>query len=124
MQVSKFKKINPVPRTVAKNEEKIDCISQIKKFVQNEINDSVVLTPEKIDRTKIDFSDLSSILTIKNIDKYAALSKERAIEEYILVIKKSYEKKNIKLATAINEIRTNSRNIFFLKYKIKKLSNK
>ena len=105
-------------------EKKQNNIEKTINTVQNEINDSVVLTPEKIDRTKIDFSDLSSILTIKNIDKYAALSKERAIEEYILVIKKSYEKKNIKLATAINEIRTNSRNIFFLKYKIKKLSNK
>ena len=45
------------------------------------------------------------------------MAKEKAIEEYILIRKKSYEKHNIDFNTALNLIRTNSRNIFFLKYK-------
>ena len=45
------------------------------------------------------------------------MAKEKAIEEYILIRKKSYEKHNIDFNTALNLIRTNTRNIFFLKYK-------
>ena len=45
------------------------------------------------------------------------LAQEKVIEEYILIVKKNYEKQNIDFNTALNLIRTNSRNIFFLKYK-------
>ena len=45
------------------------------------------------------------------------LAKEKVVEEYILIIKKNYEKNNIDFNTAINQIRINSRNIFFIKYK-------
>ena len=66
---------------------------------------------------KIDLSNLDTALIIKNKDYYLRLSKERAIEEYILLIKKSYEKQNMNFDTALNSIRINTRNLFFIKYK-------
>ena len=45
------------------------------------------------------------------------LAREKVLEEYLLVIRKNYERQNIDFSTALNLIRTNSRNIFFLKYK-------
>ena len=45
------------------------------------------------------------------------LAKEKVIEEYILIVKKNYEKQNIDFNTALNLIRVNSRNIFFIRYK-------
>ena len=54
---------------------------------------------------------------ISNKDYYMKLAREKVIEEYILIVKKNYEKQNIDFSTALNLIRTNTRNIFFLKYK-------
>ena len=62
-------------------------------------------------------TNLDTALIISNKDKYMLLAREKVIEEYILIIKKNYEKQNIDFNTALNLIRTNSRNIFFLKYK-------
>ena len=67
---------------------------------------------------------MDTLLTIKNKNYYILLSKEKTIEEYILIIKKSYEKKLIDLHTAMNLVRNYSRQIFNIKYKCKSLINK
>ena len=76
------------------------------------------------DEKKKDLSNLDTLLTIKNKNYYILLSKEKTIEEYILIIKKSYEKKLIDLHTAMNLVRNYSRQIFNIKYKCKNLINK
>ena len=73
--------------------------------------------PEPKELEKPDVTNLDSAVIISNKDYYMKLAMEKVIEEYILIVKKNYEKQNIDFNTALNLIRTNSRNIFFLKYK-------
>jgi hypothetical protein len=79
---------------------------------------------KNFDEKKKDLSNLDTLLTIKNKNYYVLLSKEKTIEEYILIIKKSYEKQFIDLHTAMNLVRNYSRQIFNIKYKCKNLINK
>ena len=79
---------------------------------------------KNFDEKKKDLSNLDTLLTIKNKNYYVLLSKEKTIEEYILIIKKSYEKQLIDLHTAMNLVRNYSRQIFNIKYKCKNLINK
>ena len=76
------------------------------------------------DEKKKNLSNLDTLLTIKNKNYYILLSKEKTIEEYILIIKKSYEKHLIDLNTAMNLVRNYSRQIFNIKYRCKTLINK
>ena len=101
-------------RDFDKVESKENAIRQTINTLQKEM-DFTITSPKGID--KPDLNNLESVLIISNKDHYLRLAKEKAIEEYILVVKKSYEKQNIDFNTALNLIRTNSRNIFFLKYK-------
>ena len=97
-----------------KVESKENAIRQTINTLHKEM-DFTITAPKDIE--KPDLNNLESILIISNKDFYLRLAKEKAIEEYILIVKKSYEKQNIDFNTALNLIRTNSRNIFFLKYK-------
>ena len=97
-----------------KVESKENAIRQTINSLKKEM-DFTISSPKEIG--KPDLNNLENVLIISNKDYYLRLSKEKAIEEYILIIKKSYEKRNIEFNTALNLIRTNSRNIFFLKYK-------
>jgi hypothetical protein len=97
-----------------KVESKENAIRQTINTLYKEM-DFTITAPKDIE--KPDLNNLESILIISNKDFYLRLAKEKAIEEYILIVKKSYEKQNIDFNTALNLIRTNSRNIFFLKYK-------
>ena len=105
-----IKKINDYNKV----ESKENAIRQTINTLYKEM-DFTITSPKGID--KPDLNNLESVLIISNKDFYLRLAKEKAIEEYILVVKKSYEKQNIDFNTALNLIRTNSRNIFFLKYK-------
>ena len=105
-----IKKINDYNKV----ESKENAIRQTINTLHKEM-DFTITSPKGIDRP--DLNNLESVLIISNKDFYLRLAKEKAIEEYILVVKKSYEKQNIDFNTALNLIRTNSRNIFFLKYK-------
>lgn len=96
-------------------ELKSSTISKTVNSVKKELL-SYNLNSNKEDKN-IDLSNLDSVVMISNKDYYIRLAKEKAIEEYLLVIKKSYEKHKIDLHTAIDKVRTNSRNIFFIKYK-------
>ena len=97
-----------------KVESKENAIRQTINALYKEM-DFTITNPQEVE--KPDLNNLESILIISNKDYYLRLAKEKAIEEYILITKKNYEKHNIDFNTALNLIRTNTRNIFFLKYK-------
>lgn len=137
----KINKINISVNNTFNNLEKVkkELISEIKDFEENEkqrgnVEKSINIMKNELvnyntnfkidknfDQKKKDFSNLDSFLIIKNKEYYILLSKEKTIEEYILVLKKAYEKKNVDLATAMNLIRRYSTQIFYIKYKYKKL---
>ena len=98
-------------------------INLIKNELRN-YNINKMQSNKKYDESKKDFSNLDTFLNIKNKKYYNLLSKERAIEEYILVLKKSYEKHLLDLQTAMNLVRINSRQIFYIKYKYHNLKSK
>jgi len=97
-------------------------IEKSMNLMKNELNS--YNNNNNFDEKKKDLSNLDTILTIKNKNYYNLLSKEQTIEEYILIIKKSYEKHLIDLHTAMNLVRNYSRQIFNIKYKCKNLVNK
>ena len=68
-------------------------------------------------KNKIDFSNLDDVLKINNKNLYILQSKEKVIEEYILILKKNLEKKNIDLKSALKLVRNLARQIFNIKYK-------
>ncbi len=115
MKLERIKeKINNKLKDFEKVESKENAIRQTINNLYKEMS-FAISPPKEIENP--DMSNLESVLLISNKDYYLRLAKEKAIEEYILIIKKSYEKQNIDFNTALNLIRTNSRNIFFLKYK-------
>ena len=75
-------------------------------------------------KNKIDFSNLDDVLKINKKDLYILQSKEKVIEEYILIIKKNLEKKNIELKSALKIVRNLARQIFNIKYKCLCLTSK
>ena len=95
-------------------ERKEDNIRQVLNNLHKELDFTI---PEPKEFEKPDVTNLDSAVIISNKDYYMKLAMEKVIEEYILIVKKNYEKQNIDFNTALNLIRTNSRNIFFLKYK-------
>jgi hypothetical protein len=95
-------------------ERKEDNIRQVLNNLHKELDFTI---PEPKEFEKPDVTNLDSAVIISNKDYYNKLAQEKVIEEYILIVKKNYEKQNIDFNTALNLIRTNSRNIFFLKYK-------
>jgi len=135
LQVNLSQKINlaiqPILETSTKLEKlKENIIKKIKEYDTVECKESTIrqtmynLYKEldfSIDTSnndiKQDLNNLDTVLNINNKNKYLTKAKEEVVEEYLLIIKKSYERQNIDFSTALNLIRTNSRMIFFLRYK-------
>ena len=101
-------------RDIEKVERKEDNIRQTLNSLHKELDFNM---PEQKEFERPDMKNLETALIISNKDYYDKLAKEKVIEEYILIVKKNYEKQNIDFNTAMNLIRVNSRNIFFIKYK-------
>ena len=101
-------------KDIEKVERKEDNIRQTLNSLHKELDFNI---PEQKEFGKPDMNNLDSALIISNKDYYMNLAKEKVIEEYILIVKKNYEKQNIDFNTALNLIRVNSRNIFFIRYK-------
>ena len=101
-------------RDIEKVERKEDNIRQTLNSLHKELDFNM---PEQKEFERPDMKNLDTALIISNKDYYDKLAKEKVIEEYILIVKKNYEKQNIDFNTALNLIRVNSRNIFFIKYK-------
>ena len=137
----KINKINISLNNTQINLEKIknNIISEIKDFeeiekqsenveksidlIKSDLNNykNIFQSDNNSNEIKKDFSNLDSILNIKNKNYYILLSKEKAIEEFILILKKFYEKHNIEFETAMNLVRTYSREIFYIKYKYNRI---
>ena len=110
--ISEIKEFEEIEKQRENIEKSIDLIK--KDFIDyNNLNQPA----KNFSENKKDFSNLDTILNIRNKNYYILLSKERVIEEYILILKKSYEKHNIELKTVMNLVRKYSRDIFYLKYK-------
>lgn len=110
--ISEIKEFEEIEKQRENIEKSIDLIK--KDFIDyNNLNQPV----KNFSENKKDFSNLDTILNIRNKNYYILLSKERVIEEYILILKKSYEKHNIELKTVMNLVRKYSRDIFYIKYK-------
>jgi len=115
MKLEKLKEnIHQKLKDIEKVERKEDNIRQTLNTLYKELDFTI---PEQKEFERPDMTNLDTALIISNKDYYTKLAREKVIEEYILIVKKNYEKQNIDFATALNLIRTNSRNIFFLKYK-------
>ena len=105
------KKLKEFIKIEAKSNDIEQTINALKRDMNNTFSSSPT-QPEKID-----LNNLETAVIIKNKEYYLRLAKERAIEEYLLLIKKSYEKQNMSFDTALNSIRINTRSLFFIKYK-------
>ena len=115
MKLEKIKEnIHQKLRDIEKVERKEDNIRQTLNSLHKELDFNM---PEQKEFERPDMKNLDTALIISNKDYYDKLAKEKVIEEYILIVKKNYEKQNIDFNTALNLIRVNSRNIFFIKYK-------
>lgn len=93
-------------------------INLLKKELNNDINNNSDI------KNKINFSNLDSFLKINNKNYYILQAKQKTIEEYLLVIKKNLEKKNIEFESGMKLVRKLSRQIFYIKYKCFCLTNK
>ena len=106
-------------------EKQKDKIGKSINLVKNELNNfnKAIISNKNFDVKKINFANLDSVLIIKNKKYYDLLAKERTIEEYIMVLRKAYEKKLIDLKTAKDLVRSYSLQIFYIKYKYNNLQN-
>ena len=80
------------------------------EITMNDIKDNNI-------KDKINFSNLDSFLKINNKKFYILQAKQKSIEEYLLIIKKNLEKKNIDFKSGIKLTRKFSRELFYIKYK-------
>ena len=110
------KKIEKLSNIEKKNEELIVTVQKMQKDLDN----YNIPLPGKYDLTNL--SNLDSLLNIPFKTTYEFQSREKSLDELILLIKKSYEKGTIDFASAIKLIRMNSRNLFFIKYKAQSMS--
>ena len=110
------KKIEKLSNIEKKNEELIVTVQKMQKDLDN----YNIPLPGKYDLTNL--SNLDSLLNIPFKTTYEFQSREKSLDELILLIKKSYEKGTIDFALAIKLIRMNSRNLFFIKYKAQSMS--
>ena len=107
--------------------EQIKNINEKNKFesIINLLN-SEIKQYEKIKIEKFDLKNLSNLdefLYINNKDYYMRIAKEDSLEEIIILIKKAFEKEVIDFDNAFKLMRSQTRNIFFLKYKNNLINN-
>ena len=118
---STFIKLEKIKDNIHQKINEIELVERkednIRQVLNNLYKDLDFTIPGPKEFEKPDVTNLDSAVIISNKDYYTKLAQEKVIEEYILIVKKNYEKQNIDFNTALNLIRTNSRNIFFLKYK-------
>ena len=111
-ELSFFKSKEKQAKTIEKS------IDLLKKELNSNINN------DSNKKNKINFSNLDSFLKINNKNYYILQAKQKTIEEYLLVIKKNLEKKNIEFESGMKLVRKLSRQIFYIKYKCFCLTNK
>ena len=96
-------------------EKQAKTIEKSMNLMQNEI--TMIDIKDNNIKDKINFSNLDSFLKINNKKFYILQAKQKSIEEYLLIIKKNLEKKNIDFKSGIKLTRKFSRELFYIKYK-------
>ena len=112
LQKELYPKINNAIQPISSTYMKLE---RIKENIHQKLNE-IEVVERKEDNIRQVLNNLHKELDF-TISEHMKLAREKVIEEYILIVKKNYEKQNIDFSTALNLIRTNTRNIFFLKYK-------
>ena len=97
-------------------EKQTKTIEKSVNLIKKELNKNNINNYSDI-KNKINFSNLDSFLSINNKNYYSLQSKQKVLEEYLLIIKKNLEKKNIEFNTGIKLVRDLSRQIFYIKFK-------
>ena len=97
-------------------EKQTQTIEKSLNLLKKEINQNNINTNNN-SKNKINFSNLDNIFQINNKKNCILCSKEKVLEEYLLVIKKNLEKKNMNLTEALKLVRDISRQIFNIKFK-------
>ena len=97
-------------------EKQAKTIEKSMNLIKNEINSKDINNNINI-KNKINFSNLDSFLKINNKKFYILQAKQKSLEEYLLIIKKNLEKKNIEFKSGITLTRKIAREIFYIKYK-------
>ena len=97
-------------------EKQAKTIEKSMNLITNEINSKDINNNINI-KNKINFSNLDSFLKINNKKFYILQAKQKSLEEYLLIIKKNLEKKNIEFKSGITLTRKIAREIFYIKYK-------
>ena len=97
-------------------EKQAKTIEKSINLIKNEINSKDINNNINI-KNKINFSNLDSFLKINNKKFYILQAKQKSLEEYLLIIKKNLEKKNIEFKSGITLTRKIAREIFYIKYK-------
>ena len=97
-------------------EKQAKTIEKSMNLIKNEINSKDINNNINI-KNKINFSNLDSFLKINNKKFYILQAKQKSLEEYLLIIKKNLEKKNIEFKSGITLTRRIAREIFYIKYK-------
>ena len=97
-------------------EKQAKTIEKSMTLIKNEINSKDINNNINI-KNKINFSNLDSFLKINNKKFYILQAKQKSLEEYLLIIKKNLEKKNIEFKSGITLTRKIAREIFYIKYK-------
>ena len=97
-------------------EKQAKTIEKSMNLITNEINSKDINNNINI-KNKINLSNLDSFLKINNKKFYILQAKQKSLEEYLLIIKKNLEKKNIEFKSGITLTRKIAREIFYIKYK-------
>ena len=97
-------------------EKQAKTIEKSMNLIKNEINSKDINNNINI-KNKINLSNLDSFLKINNKKFYILQAKQKSLEEYLLIIKKNLEKKNIEFKSGITLTRKIAREIFYIKYK-------
>ena len=100
-------------------EKEIGKLLKIKKYL-NEIESSL---KTKKDKNKSIFDKCSYYIKIKNKKIFELIIKKKVISDYLIYLKKGFEKNIVTFDDMLNKTRKLSREIFYINYTIRKLNN-
>ena len=110
---------NIKPTYIKELEKEMGKLLKIKKYL-NEIENAFKAKKEK---NKSIFDKCSYYIKIKNKKIFELIIKKRVISDYLIYLKKGFEKNIVTLEDMINKTRKLSREIFYINYIINKLNN-
>ena len=120
LKKNRINKNNNIKQPINKELEKeIGKLLKIKKYL-NEIESSL---KTKKDKNKSIFDKCSYYIKIKNKKIFELIIKKKVISDYLIYLKKGFEKNIVTFDDMLNKTRKLSREIFYINYTIRKLNN-